>query len=85
MVVAQCTGAVVAEVVVYLAFVLLGLYAISVASQSVPFFGISDAPPDAKINRVGLSLQSLRHILFESDLASIYRPSPPPPPPRPSL
>jgi hypothetical protein len=69
------------EVVVYVAFVLIGFYLLSVAAAYVPFFGISDAPADAKINKVGLTLQSLKHILFEEELSSIYTPSPPPPPP----
>lgn len=79
--VAQTSTLLVAEVVFYIAFVLLGFYALSVVAAYIPFFGISDAPPDAKINKVGLTLQSLKHILFEDELASIYAPSPPPPPP----
>ena len=64
----------------YTFFVLLGCYALTVVAAFVPFFGISDAPADAKINKVGLTLQSVKHILFESELSSIFAPSPPPPP-----
>ena len=78
---AQLSTLLVAEAVVYVLFVVLGFYLLSVAAAYVPFFGISDAPPDAKINKVGLTLQSLKHILFEDELATLYAPSPPPPPP----
>ena len=78
---AQLSTLLVTEAVVYVLFVALGFYLLSVAAAYVPFFGISDAPPDAKINKVGLTLQSLKHILFEDELATLYAPSPPPPPP----
>lgn len=78
---AQLSTLLVAEAVVYVLFVVLGFYLLSVAAAYVPFFGISDAPPDAKINKVGLTLQSLKHILFEDELSALYAPSPPPPPP----
>lgn len=77
---ARCSSLITLELLLYTFFVLLGIYALTVLAAFVPFFGISDAPANAKINRVGLSLQSVKHILFEQELASLFAPSPPPPP-----
>ena len=77
---ARCSSLITLELILYIFFVLLGVYALTVVAAFVPFFGISDAPAEAKINKVGLSLQSVKHILFEEELSSLFAPSPPPPP-----
>ena len=78
---ARCTTLLALEVLFFVGFVVLGFVALSVLTQQIPFFGITDAPADARINKVGLSMQSLRHIMFSEELSAIYAPSPPPPPP----
>ena len=56
------------------------VYVSAVAISLIPFSTITTTPETEVINTVGLDLQSLKHILFESELSQLYAPSPPPPP-----
>ena len=77
---AGTVGWIVLRAVLYAASVLFLIYLASVALSYVPFFSITTTPDTAVINKVGLSLQSLKHFLFEDELGRLYAPSPPPPP-----
>lgn len=48
------------------------------AVSLIPFSTITTTPETEVINKVGLSLQSLKHIMFETELSQLYAPSPPP-------
>ncbi len=78
----RTTGYILLEFVVYAA-VLLALVVITASYVNmVPFPGITTTPETSVINKVGLSLQSLKYVIFESELSQLYAPSPPPPPAR---
>tara|TARA_B100000405_G_scaffold229038_1_gene163668 strand:+ start:6127 stop:6381 length:255 start_codon:yes stop_codon:yes gene_type:complete len=61
-------------------YVFLGLYLLSVALNYLPVVDVTDVPPGTSVNKVGLSLQSLKYLMFSDDIAKIWAPSPPPPP-----
>ena len=71
-------GYVAAEMITYAIVIALLLYGVSILVALVPFPGITTTPETEVINKVGLSLQSLKHLLFEDELSTLYAPSPPP-------
>ena len=75
---ARAVAYVVAELLIYLVVVACLVYLVSVWAATVPFPGITTTPETAVINEVGLSLQSVKHLLFEDALSTLYAPSPPP-------
>ena len=62
-----------------LTLIVLGVYLFTVALHSVPIPGVTDLPSPLDTNSQFISLQSLKHIVFESGVASYYAPAPPPP------
>jgi len=74
----RALGYLAAEMLTYVIVVALMLHGVSILIALVPFPGITTTPETRVINRVGLSLQSLKHLLFEDELSTLYAPSPPP-------
>jgi hypothetical protein len=62
-----------------LATLVVGVYLFTVALHSIPIPGVTDLPSPLDTDSQFLSLQSLKHIVFESGVASYYAPAPPPP------
>lgn len=77
-VVARTAGYIALRYVLYALSVAFLVYVTAVAISLVPFLTITTTPETEVINKVGLDLQSLKHILFESELSQLYAPSPPP-------
>lgn len=75
---ARAAGYIALRYVLYAASVAFLIYTAAVAISLVPFLTITTTPETEVINKVGLDLQSLKHILFESELSQLYAPSPPP-------
>jgi len=65
------------ELFLHILVVVSLLYAVSTAVSMIPFPGITTTPDTASINSVGISLQSVKYILFEDELSQLYAPSPP--------
>ena len=77
-VVVRTAGYIALRYVLYALSVAFLVYLTAVAISRVPFLTITTTPETEVINKVGLDLQSLKHILFESELSRLYAPSPPP-------
>lgn len=75
---ARALGFLIAEVVVYALCVAVLVGAAAALVSRVPFIGIATTPETSVINSVGLDLQSLKYILFQDALETLYAPSPPP-------
>jgi len=74
---AVCCGFV--KTLVTLALLCLGVYLFTVLLHSIPLPGVTDLPAPLDTDSYFISLQSLKHIVFESGVASYYAPAPPPP------
>lgn len=74
----RCLGCITLEGVLYVLSVALLLYATSLLFSFIPFGDITTTPETTVVNKLGLSAQSLKYILFEEELFSLYAPSPPP-------
>ena len=75
---ARAAGYIALRYVLYAFSVAMLLYLTAAAISLIPFLTITTTPETEVINKVGLDLQSLKYILFESELSQLYAPSPPP-------
>lgn len=75
---ARMAGYIALRCVLYAFSTAVLLYSTAVAISLIPFMTITTTPETEVINKVGLDLQSLKHILFETELSQLYAPSPPP-------
>ena len=74
---ARTAGYIALRYALYAVSVAFLIYLAAVAISRIPFLTITTTPEFEVINKVGLDLQSLKHILFESELSQLYAPSPP--------